>query len=326
MGSARFVTLSATFAHCAIRGGQTGVSPSTRPRGKGRRPCPTFAFGSSAAAARSCCPRRCCCWGPRPGGPTGSEDCLYLNVTAPAGRAAGGRPRPVMVWFHGGGFFSGAGDAYRPDRLALRGDAVVVTMNYRLGVFGLFGHPELGGAPDFALADQRAALRWVRANAPGFGADPGNVTVFGESAGALSVCAHLTSPASAGLFHRAIVQSGSCSTTAPPRSLLPELGTYDRAADRAAATARGPDGGLLDRFRPHRRSGGGGCPRVAARPERGVGAVAGAGGGGDPYGGRAGRAPLRALGRAVARARAHQDSVMISPSSGIRSVTVPVSP
>lgn len=130
-----------------------------------------------------------------PGGPTGSEDCLYLNVTAPAGgAAAGGRGRPVMVWFHGGGFFSGSGDAYRPERLAARGGVVVVTVNYRLGVFGLFGHPELGGAPGFALADQRAALRWVRANAARFGADPGNVTVFGESAGALSVCAHLTSP------------------------------------------------------------------------------------------------------------------------------------
>ncbi|WP_445270698.1 carboxylesterase/lipase family protein [Streptomyces sp. DSM 41634] len=163
-----------------------------------------------------------------PGAPIGSEDCLYLNVTAPAGgRDAGGRLRPVMVWFHGGGFFSGAGDSYRPERLAVRGGAVVVTVNYRLGVFGLFGHPELGGAPDFALADQRAALRWVRANAEGFGADPRNVTVFGESAGALSVCAHLTSPASAGLFQKAIVQSGSCSITTPPRSLLPGLGTYE---------------------------------------------------------------------------------------------------
>ncbi|MFE2125421.1 carboxylesterase/lipase family protein [Streptomyces amritsarensis] len=179
------------------------------------------------------------------GGPVGSEDCLYLNVTAPAGPAPGTRPRPVMVWFHGGGFFSGSGDAYRPDRPAVRGDAVVVTVNYRLGVFGLFGHPELGGAPAFALADQRAALRWVRANAVRFGGDPGNVTVFGESAGALSVCAHLTSPASAGLFHRAIVQSGSCSTTTPPSALLPGLGTYEpfvpagRTAEEGVRAAAG---------------------------------------------------------------------------------------
>ncbi|MFF1778308.1 carboxylesterase/lipase family protein [Streptomyces virginiae] len=196
-----------------------------------------------------------------PGGPTGSEDCLYLNVTAPAGRATAdeGRGRPVMVWFHGGGFFSGAGDAYRPERLAAQGGVMVVTVNYRLGVFGLFGHPELGGAPDFALADQRAALRWVRANAARFGGDPDNVTVFGESAGALSVCAHLASPASAGLFDRAIVQSGSCSTTAPPWSLLPGLGTYEpfvpearTVADGALAAARlGCDlpGGVLDCLR-----------------------------------------------------------------------------
>ncbi|WP_308364953.1 carboxylesterase family protein [Streptomyces sp. ISL-86] len=176
-----------------------------------------------------------------PGGPSGSEDCLYLNVTAPSGQ---GRPRPVMVWFHGGGFFSGAADMYQPERLTVQGDAVVVTVNYRLGVFGLFGHPALGGAPDFAIADQQAALRWVRSNAARFGGDPGNVTVFGESAGGLSVCAHLTAPGSAGLFHRAIVQSGSCSTAAPARSLLPTLGAYEpfvpeprTVADGVAATA-----------------------------------------------------------------------------------------
>ncbi|OEJ36050.1 carboxylesterase [Streptomyces subrutilus] len=163
-----------------------------------------------------------------PGGPSGSEDCLYLNVTVPSATPArGAAGRPVMVWFHGGGFVNGAGDLFRPERLAVRGGVVVVTVNYRLGVFGLFGHPELGGAPGFALADQRAALAWVRANAGRFGGDPRNVTVFGESAGALGVCAHLTSPASAGLFHRAIVQSGSCSTVMPPWSLLPTVGAYE---------------------------------------------------------------------------------------------------
>ncbi|MEU9143887.1 carboxylesterase family protein [Streptomyces sp. NPDC048349] len=175
-----------------------------------------------------------------PGGPIGSEDCLYLNVTAPPGGAArGATRRPVMVWFHGGGFVNGAGDQYRPERLAVRGEVVVVTVNYRLGVFGLFGHPELGGAPGFALADQQAALRWVRANAGRFGGDPRNVTVFGESAGALSVCAHLVSPASADLLHRAIVQSGSCSTTAPPWSLLPSLGTYEPFAPERETVSAG---------------------------------------------------------------------------------------
>ncbi|MFG2616724.1 carboxylesterase/lipase family protein [Streptomyces sp. NPDC048507] len=158
-----------------------------------------------------------------PGGPSGSEDCLYLNVTAPT---KPGRGRPVLVWFHGGGFRNGAGDPYRPEPLVTRGGVVAVTVNYRLGVFGFFGHPALGGAPDFGLADQQAALRWVRANAARFGGDPGRVTVFGESAGGLSVCAHLVSPASAGLLRRAVAQSGSCSTTMPPYALLPTLGAY----------------------------------------------------------------------------------------------------
>ncbi|WP_327280149.1 MULTISPECIES: carboxylesterase family protein [unclassified Streptomyces] len=186
-----------------------------------------------------------------PGGPGGSEDCLYLNVTAPTGPTAatdagrGGQRRPVMVWFHGGGFANGAGDLYRPQRLAVQGDAVVVTVNYRLGIFGLFGHPALGGAPDFAIADQQAALRWVRSNAARFGGNPSDVTLFGESAGGLSVCAHLTSPASGGLFQRALLQSGSCSTTMPPRSLLPTLGRYEpfvpeqRTVADGVATATG---------------------------------------------------------------------------------------
>ncbi|WP_327256821.1 carboxylesterase/lipase family protein [Streptomyces sp. NBC_01244] len=184
-----------------------------------------------------------------PGGPSGSEDCLFLNVTAPkpaTAHPAAPHPaapdssgRPVMVWFHGGGFMNGAGDLYRPGRLASAGGAVVVTVNYRLGVFGLFGHPALQGAPDFALADQQAALRWVRANAARFGGDPGNVTVFGESAGALSVCLHLTSPASAGLFHRAIVQSGSCSLTVPAHSMLPALPAYEPFVPEPRTVARG---------------------------------------------------------------------------------------
>lgn len=193
-----------------------------------------------------------------PGGPEGSEDCLFLNVTAPAGR---GPARPVMVWFHGGGFRFGSGDAYRPEPLVAAGDVVVVTVNYRLGVFGFFGHPELGGAPDFGLADQQAALRWVRANAARFGGDPGRVTVFGESAGGLSVCAHLVSPASAGLFHRAIAQSGSCSLTMPPDALLPATGAYEPfvpqertvSAGAAAAASLGcggrPAGRVLDCLR-----------------------------------------------------------------------------
>ncbi|WP_078868851.1 carboxylesterase/lipase family protein [Streptomyces sp. NRRL B-1347] len=169
---------------------------------------------------------------------TGSEDCLTLNVTAPSAPAQG-RGRPVMVWVHGGAFMFGAGAPYRAERLAVRGDAVVVTLNYRLGVLGFFGHPELRGATNFGLADQRAALRWVRANAARFGGDPGRVTLFGESAGALSTCAHLTSPRSAGLFQRAALQSGSCMTAFPRGAVVPAQPRYEPFVPRSRTETAG---------------------------------------------------------------------------------------
>ncbi|MFG2003721.1 carboxylesterase/lipase family protein [Spirillospora sp. NPDC048911] len=141
-----------------------------------------------------------------------SEDCLFVNVTSPR-RAA---KLPVMVWIHGSGFRNGSGALYRPYDLVRRGDVVVVTVNYRLGLFGFLGHPALDGGTatkrsgNFGLEDQQAALRWVQRNATAFGGDPRNVTVFGESAGGVSACSQLTSPAAAGLFQRAIVQSGPC--------------------------------------------------------------------------------------------------------------------
>lgn len=147
--------------------------------------------------------------------PAGStEDCLYLNVTTP--RHSGGRPLPVMVWIHGNGFISGAGSLYDSQQLASRGNVIVVSPNYRLGIFGFLAHPALDHGParnlsgNFGLEDQQAALRWVERNAAAFGGDPGNVTIFGESAGGTSVCAHVAAPGSAGLFQKAIVQSGQC--------------------------------------------------------------------------------------------------------------------
>jgi len=142
--------------------------------------------------------------------PNGSsaEDCLYLNVTTPAKPAT--KPRAVMVWIPGGGFFSGTGNSYEASKLASRGDVVVVTVNYRLGIFGFFGYPGLTGSGTFGLQDQQAALRWVQRNARAFGGDPSNVTVAGESAGGMSVCTQLTSPTATGLFSKAIMQSGSC--------------------------------------------------------------------------------------------------------------------
>jgi para-nitrobenzyl esterase len=136
------------------------------------------------------------------------EDCLRLTITTPA---RPGRDRPVIVYLHGGSFNYGSGSNYQPDTLVTRGDVVVVTINYRLGPFGFLAHPDLGpDAGNLGLADQQAALRWVRANIAAYGGNPRNVTIMGQSAGGYSVCAHLASPASAGLFHRAIVQSAGC--------------------------------------------------------------------------------------------------------------------
>ncbi|GAB3431088.1 carboxylesterase/lipase family protein [Actinophytocola sediminis] len=141
--------------------------------------------------------------------PDGSrdEDCLYLNVTTPAKKS---KKKPVIVWVHGGGFYMGASSNYPAQRVVEGGDVVVVTVNYRLGVFGFFGHPGLDGSGTFGLADQQAAFGWVQRNIAKFGGDPDNVTIAGQSAGAISNCAHLTSPAAAGLFDKVIMQSGAC--------------------------------------------------------------------------------------------------------------------
>ncbi|WP_329312351.1 carboxylesterase family protein [Streptomyces sp. NBC_01278] len=172
---------------------------------------------------------------PAPGAVTvvGAEDCLYLNVTTPTPtpKRAGGK-RPVLVWMHGGAFLGGSGNDYSAEKLAVRGDTVVVTVNYRLGIFGYFAHAGLGSAPPFGLADQQSALRWVRANAEHFGGDPDNVTLFGESAGALSICAHLTSPTAAGLFQRAVLQSGSCFMSFPQGALGPATPAYEPFASQ----------------------------------------------------------------------------------------------
>jgi para-nitrobenzyl esterase len=130
----------------------------------------------------------------------------------PAGTATDAR-LPVLVWLHGGGFSAGAGTDVDPRRLAEAGPLVVVTVNYRLGMFGFLGLPGLDGSGAFGLLDQRAALTWVQRNIAAFGGDPDSVTLAGQSAGADGVCAHLTSPASVGLFHRAIMQSGECAAT-----------------------------------------------------------------------------------------------------------------
>jgi len=145
-----------------------------------------------------------------------SEDCLYINIDTPTE----GSDLPVMVWIHGGGFTVGEGiqadGGTVGDLIARQADTVVVSMNYRLGQLGFLAHSDLteesadAASGNYGLMDQTAALEWVRENIAGFGGDPNNVTIFGESAGAFSVCSHLASAKSAGLFGKAIIQSGSC--------------------------------------------------------------------------------------------------------------------
>jgi para-nitrobenzyl esterase len=155
-----------------------------------------------------------------------SEDCLTLNVWVPAGAGdehsgtrMGGPGLPVLFWIHGGAFVQGSGgdDFHDGAKLATVARAVVVTINYRLGALGFMAHRELAReanvavSPSFGFLDQRAALRWVQTNIAAFGGDPGHVTVVGGSAGAWSVCSHVASRGSRGLFSRAVMQSGACS-------------------------------------------------------------------------------------------------------------------
>lgn len=183
---------------------------------------------------------------PMPGMDVGEqdEDCLYLNVYAPAAAAA---PRPVMVWIHGGGFVIGSGSQafYDGVPLARRGGVVLVTLNYRLGPLGFLYLADLcpgldGAVGNAGLRDQIAALEWVQENIAAFGGDPGNVTVFGESAGGMSIGSLLGMPRARGLFAKAIPQSGAAhnvhsreTATRVAEHFLAELGLTP-----AEATAR----------------------------------------------------------------------------------------
>lgn len=160
--------------------------------------------------------------GETPGAVKGQEDCLYLNVFAPKEATPQSR-LPVMVWIHGGAYTAGSASAYDGSVLAQKNNMLVVTINYRLGALGWLALPALGAedgggqSGNYGLMDQQAALSWVKTNITAFGGDPTKVTIAGESAGGMSGCAHLASPASAGLFRGAMIQSGLC--TSPGNSV-----------------------------------------------------------------------------------------------------------
>jgi len=174
-----------------------------------------------------------------------TEDCLYLNVWTPVGasRAA------VLVFIFGGGFTQGNAAAYGGAWLAETGKIVVVTMNYRSGIFGFYANHALGNATgNYGIEDQQAALHWVQRNIGAFGGEPHNVTLGGESAGAMSTCANMAAPGAAGTFARAIVESGPCAVAMPTVAameqkhapLAAQLGCGASAGD-VAACLRSPN-------------------------------------------------------------------------------------
>lgn len=190
---------------------------------------------------------------PQPASPFGressTEDCLYLNVFTPNVGPGRGHAKhlPVMFWIHGGGLAVGESDEYNPAKLVQKG-VVVVTINYRLGYLGFLAHPAFSAesgdhaSGDYGLMDQQAALRWVHRNISKFGGDPGNVTIFGQSAGGLSVHSQLVSPLAAGLFNRAIAQSGAYALDLPSLSDAEQKGSNFAqsigCADQTAACLR----------------------------------------------------------------------------------------
>ena len=222
-----------------------------------------------------------------------SEDCLYLNVWTPEWPAKA--RKPVMVWLHGGGNFGGTASTnnFDGEKLARHG-VVLVTVNYRLTIFGFFAHPELTresahhASGNYGLVDQIAALKWVRENIAKFGGDPGNVTLFGQSAGAVDVNVLMTSPLAKGLFHRAIAESGTVTRNPDAGSMnmtalavsmkvkegpvtvsdAPALAEAERSGENVAAELKAPATGALNFLRDLPMAD---LLKVAAAPQKSVG-------------------------------------------------------
>jgi para-nitrobenzyl esterase len=197
-----------------FRGLPYAAPPTGSLRWQAPQPAPAWEGVRDATEFAPSCPQQAGLFAP-----AGSldEDCLYLNVYTPALGNADPSGHPVLVWIHGGGLATDAARNYDPTMLAAEG-TVVVTINYRLGALGFLSHPALSSQPggpsgNYGLMDQQAALGWVQRNIAAFGGDPHNVTIAGESAGGLSVLAHLVASDSQGLFQKAIVQSGAFALT-----------------------------------------------------------------------------------------------------------------
>jgi para-nitrobenzyl esterase len=198
-----------------------GIRFAAPPVGKLRfappSPPPAVTGAIDASAFGSPCPQSASPFGSE----STNEDCLFLNVYVPGSGVSARNNLPVMVFFYGGAFVDGEGGNYDPSSMAMQGDAIVVTVNYRLGILGYMASSALSAqsanhvSGNYGFEDQLFALKWVRQNIGAFGGNPNDVTIFGESAGGFSVCAAIVSPQGAGLFQRAITESGPCGEPLP---------------------------------------------------------------------------------------------------------------
>jgi para-nitrobenzyl esterase len=229
---------SETYAGVVVNGTTDflGIRYAAAPVGDLRfaTPTPPRAVSGTIAATKfgSSCPQT-----PSPFGQASvDQDCLFLNIFVPDPPVSANNRFPVMVFFPGGDFVFGESSDYDASPLAIAGNVIVVTVNYRLGILGYLADAALdaqsgtGTSGNYGLRDQQFALRWVQQNITAFGGDPGKVTIFGESAGGFSVCANVVSPSSAGLFAHAMTESGPCSSALPTKSEAETVGASIAAA------------------------------------------------------------------------------------------------
>jgi para-nitrobenzyl esterase len=180
-------------------------------------PPPAVAGTLGAAAFGSPCPQNASSFGSA----STNEDCLFLNIYVPGSGVSARNNLPVMVFFYGGAFVDGEGSIYDPSSMAIQGNVIVVTVNYRLGILGYVASSALSAqsanqvSGNYGFEDQLFALQWVKQNIGAFGGNSNDVTIFGESAGGFSVCEAIVSPQGAGLFQRAITESGPCGEPLP---------------------------------------------------------------------------------------------------------------